>query len=42
MRKTIAQRVRPWEKAPAFVRAQEEKAKVVKKAGRKRVVRGKG
>jgi predicted transcriptional regulator len=33
MRKRIAQRVRPWEKAPAYMRVHE-----VKKTGRKRTV----
>jgi hypothetical protein len=42
MRRKIMQAVKPWEKAPGYVRAQAEKVKVAKKAGRKRVVRGKG
>jgi predicted transcriptional regulator len=37
MRKTIAQRVRPWEKTPGYMKAQR-----VKKTGRKRTMRGKG
>jgi predicted transcriptional regulator len=41
MRKTIAQRVRPWEKAPGYVKAQGGKATEVQ-ARRKRAVRVKG
>ena len=41
-RKTIAQTVRPWEKTPTYVKAQEAKAKVAKKAGRKKGARAKG
>jgi hypothetical protein len=35
------QEVKPWGKAPGYVRAQAEKAKVARKMGRKRVVRAK-
>ena len=42
MRRRIMQEAKPWEKAPGYVRAQEKKAKVARKAGRKRVSRGKG
>jgi predicted transcriptional regulator len=41
MRKTIAQRVKPWEKAPGYVKAQGGKATEVK-AQRKRTARVKG
>ena len=41
-RKTIAQTVRPWETAPSYVKGQEAKAKVAKKAGRKKGARAKG
>ena len=44
MRKTITQRVRPWEKAPRYVQAQEAKAQeeqtaIAKKTGRKRAAK---
>jgi predicted transcriptional regulator len=42
MRRKIMQAVKPWEKAPRYVKAQAEKVKVAKKTGRKRVMRGKG
>ena len=41
-RKTIAQTVRPWEKTPTYVKAQEAKAQVAKKVGRKKTARAKG
>ncbi len=36
VRRKITQQVRPWEKAPRFMKAQEEQAAVAKKAGRKK------
>jgi predicted transcriptional regulator len=42
MRRKIMQESKPWEKAPGYVKAQEAKAKVARKAGRKRGVGGKG
>jgi predicted transcriptional regulator len=42
MRRKIMQEVKPWEKAPGYVRAQAEKANVARKTGRKRVVGGRG
>jgi hypothetical protein len=42
MRKTIAQKVRPWEKTSTYVKAQEEKPAVAKKGTRKKGVRAKG
>jgi len=41
-RKQIVQQSRPWEKTPRYVEAQEAKAKVAKKSGRKKAVRGEG
>jgi predicted transcriptional regulator len=41
-RREIVQQSRPWETAPAYVKAQEKKAKVAKKAGRKKTTRTKG
>jgi predicted transcriptional regulator len=38
-RRQIAAEVRPWEKAPAYVKAQEQKAAAAKKAGRKKGTR---
>jgi hypothetical protein len=35
-RRQIVQTVRPWEKAPTYMKAQEERAAAAKKAGRKR------
>ena len=35
-RRQIASEVRPWEKSPQYMKAQEEKAAAAKKAGRKR------
>ena len=35
-RRKITQQVRPWEKAPRYMKAQEEQAAVAKKAGRKK------
>ncbi len=36
MRRKITQQVKPWEKTPRFMKAQEEKAAVAKKVGRKK------
>ncbi len=36
LRRKITQQVRPWEKTPRFLKAQEEQAAVAKKAGRKK------
>ncbi len=36
-RRKITQQVRPWEKAPRFMKAQEAKAQAAKKAGRKKM-----
>ncbi len=36
VRRKITQQVRPWEKTPRFLKAQEEQAAVAKKAGRKK------
>ena len=41
-RRKITQQVRPWEKAPRFLKAQEEKAAVAKKGTRKKAARAKG
>ncbi len=38
-RRKITQQVRPWEKTPRFLKAQEEQAAVAKKAGRKRAAK---
>jgi len=38
-RRRIAAEVRPWEKAPAYVKGQEKKAAAAKKAGRKKGTR---
>ena len=38
-RRQIAAEVRPWEKAPAYVKAQEAKAVIAKKSGRKKGTR---
>jgi predicted transcriptional regulator len=38
-RRQIASTVRPWEKAPTYVKAQQEKAAAAKKSGRKRETR---
>jgi predicted transcriptional regulator len=38
-RRQIAAEVRPWEKAPAYVKAQEKKTAAAKKAGRKKGTR---
>jgi predicted transcriptional regulator len=35
-RRQVMAEVKPWEKAPAYLKAQEEKAAAAKKAGRKR------
>ncbi len=40
MRRKITQQVRPWEKTPRFLQAQEEKAAVAKKATRKGAAKG--
>jgi len=40
-RREIVQQSRPWEKTPTYVKAQEEKTKVAKKAGRKKATRAK-
>jgi predicted transcriptional regulator len=34
--RAMLKRIRPWEKAPAYVKAQEAKAATAKKAARKR------
>jgi len=39
LRRQIAAEVRPWEKAPAYVKAQKQKAAAAKKAGRKKATR---
>jgi predicted transcriptional regulator len=41
-RREIVQQSRPWEKTPTYVKAQEEKTAVAKKAGRKKTARAKG
>ena len=38
-RRRIAAAVKPWEKAPTYLKAQEEKAAAAKKAGRKKATR---
>jgi predicted transcriptional regulator len=42
MRKKIVQRVRPWEKAPAYQKSKGGKTTVAKRTGRKRTSRAKG
>jgi predicted transcriptional regulator len=39
-RRQIAAAVRPWEKSPQYMKAQEERAATAKKSGRKRATRG--
>jgi predicted transcriptional regulator len=41
-RREIVQQIRPWEKTPTYVKAQEAKAAVAKKGTRKKGVRAKG
>jgi len=39
LRRQIAAEVRPWEKAPPYIKAQEQKAATAKKSGRKKGTR---
>ncbi len=40
LRRKITQQVRPWEKAPRYMKAQEEQAAVAKKGTRKKAAKG--